>query len=638
MGQINSFPIYTRTIDIDGFQTSLGDLVTEAESFATLAASSASSAQSSQLSAAASSAAAGAASGRLDVGSFAELATRFNYDGTAGREMVAEDDIVRWGNFLYRVAGSGATDEHLDYTGSGGVKLYVEVSGEGWNAKAFGAAGDGATSDVTAAQKTWDAAKAAGGGVMHFPAGTYPVNIVGLGSDNVSIKGENSASILISFAGNDWAVKIDGGYGVDDNFIKDIGFIDDSASKTTHGAYINTASGINLHNVTFRGLGIGFCNNATYGFSFASCSFLANYVDCFSTCSTGANTSIATINCQTVEITEAFFPQHPGIMLFTDCLFTGRVNHYYEQPDNPFPSETALQYINCTLVPSGGGGIYLVGAGWQHSVTATQLWLEGTLGTTTIRATAFSGKYVYSDGCDVTIKDSFVSNIDISGDTICTLENCRGGDSSNLTASGVATFCFDNFVSDSLGGTYLPWFVKSARGRYQIGRAPYFHTTPKTNINRVYSGNKKDSNRCFAADTIFVDFGGTTTKITSDSAFETLESFQVVATAGNGAYPLASVSVLNTKVYVITIALRAVTASFPISISCNIASMEVTPPVDRWQTYAVLGTPTANGTDSMLMLNQGSGSRTWRVSGVQYLEFNNYSEAYEFLASSSFTL
>lgn len=515
---------------------------------------------------------------------------------------------------------------------------YSMIEGAPVNVLDYGADPTGATSSAVAAQAAWDAATTAGGGVLYFPSGTYRINLVGTGGDKVCIVGDGPSTILVSAAANDWAVKYDTGFMDGDIFVKNVSFKDATGAKTKHGLYVNTAVGLSLENVSFSGLGIGFCNNATFGFSFDSCNTTNNYVDYFSTCSTGANTSITNINGQTVQITEAFFPQHPGIMVFKDCIMGGRVNHYYEQPDNPFNKEAAIQYINCTAVTSGGCGFYYNNAGWTHNVTMTQMWFEGSLAATPIRSITLPARYVYSNSCDITINNSFVGDIEITNDVICKLNNCSKNETVVLTASGRASFVGDNLIGDGLGGMRYDFFIQGARGRGAAGRSPYFHTTPKTNLNRAYSGQKLASNRCFAADTAFSSFGGTVTKITTDSAFETLECFQIVAANGNGAYPFGTVALDNTKVYAITMALKATGAPFNLTMSTALGGFDVIIPTDRFQTYAIVGTPSASGNDGPLMLNSSGSTQTWFVSGVQYLEFDNYSQAYEFLASSSFTI
>lgn len=515
---------------------------------------------------------------------------------------------------------------------------YSMITGAPVNVLDYGADPTGVASSATAAQDAWNKAKAQGGGVLYFPAGTYRINIVGAGSDNVCIVGDGQSTILVSAAANDWAVKYDTGFPSGDLFIKDINFKDATGAKTKHGLYVNTGGGLSLENVSFSGLGIGFCNNATYGFSFDNCTTDNNYVDYFSTTSTGANTSITNINGQTVQITNAFFPQHPGILVFKNCYMGGRVNHYYEQPDNPFQREAAIQYINCISVVSGGCGFYYTDAGWSHNVTMTQVWFEGSLGTTPIRAITLPARYVYSNSCDITINNSFLGDIEITNDVICKLNNCSKNETVSLTASDRASFIGDNLIGDGNGGMRYDFFIQGARGRGAVGRSPFFHTTPKTNINRAYSGQKLASNRCFAADSLFTNFGATQTKITTDSAFETLECFQITAVSGNGVYPFGTVTLDNTKVYVITMALKAIGAPFGFFMANGLGGFSVIIPTDRFQTYAIVGTPAESGNDSPLMENITGSSKTWLVSGVQFLEFDNYSQAYEFLASSSFTL
>lgn len=125
-------------------------------------------------SAAASAAAAGAASGRLDVGSFAELSSKFNYTGLSGRELAAEGDIVLWRGmgFAYEVQASGSSTYDFDYTGSGGVKLTVKPAEFGFNVKAFGAVGDDTTNDAANINLAYTAA-AAVDGTVYWPAGEY---------------------------------------------------------------------------------------------------------------------------------------------------------------------------------------------------------------------------------------------------------------------------------------------------------------------------------------------------------------------------------------------------------------------------------------------------------------------------------
>ena len=73
--------------------------------------------------------------------------------------------------FDYTVAASGATDQHV--TTAGGVKLYVRSSGEAFNAKAFGAVGDGVADDTVPMQAAINASTAFPQTALFVPNGRY---------------------------------------------------------------------------------------------------------------------------------------------------------------------------------------------------------------------------------------------------------------------------------------------------------------------------------------------------------------------------------------------------------------------------------------------------------------------------------
>jgi hypothetical protein len=119
-------------------------------------------------SAALSSASAGINSGRLEVASFSQLSTVFGYTTAGGRRQVAAGDLVRVIdiNSTYTVASSTATNANLDFTSTGGVKLYVLPADNGINAAAFGLVGDGVADDTVTFQAFMNAACAFGQGVV----------------------------------------------------------------------------------------------------------------------------------------------------------------------------------------------------------------------------------------------------------------------------------------------------------------------------------------------------------------------------------------------------------------------------------------------------------------------------------------
>lgn len=104
----------------------------------------------------------------------------------SGASKVAAGDVIRTRaeGFSYQVAASGATDHHL--TTAGGVKLYVLAGADGYNVKAFGAAGDGVTDDTAAIQASFDAVQQYGSVI--FPPSSFNTNgVISLTQTDVTI-------------------------------------------------------------------------------------------------------------------------------------------------------------------------------------------------------------------------------------------------------------------------------------------------------------------------------------------------------------------------------------------------------------------------------------------------------------------
>jgi hypothetical protein len=72
---------------------------------------------------------------------------------------------------------------------------FTATTPEVFNAKAFGAKGDGVTNDTTAIQAAIDVAEAAGAGTVYCPVGTYMTDTLYL-VDDVTIEGAGSLSVL----------------------------------------------------------------------------------------------------------------------------------------------------------------------------------------------------------------------------------------------------------------------------------------------------------------------------------------------------------------------------------------------------------------------------------------------------------
>lgn len=70
-----------------------------------------------------------------------------------------------------------ASGDVLTGTADGAADWFPAATNTPFNAKTFGATGNGTTDDTAALQATIDAAQAAGGGVVFIPAGTYKITV-----------------------------------------------------------------------------------------------------------------------------------------------------------------------------------------------------------------------------------------------------------------------------------------------------------------------------------------------------------------------------------------------------------------------------------------------------------------------------
>lgn len=128
----------------------------------------------------------------------------------AGTETFAPGAIVRAGPHRYTVADAGATDHHLINAAAVPVKFRVEAGAGGYDVRAFGALGDGASDDAPAIQAAFDAAKPAFavstsiGGLspgdltppVHFPAGHYLCGTKIAAWSKVGITGDGWGSVV----------------------------------------------------------------------------------------------------------------------------------------------------------------------------------------------------------------------------------------------------------------------------------------------------------------------------------------------------------------------------------------------------------------------------------------------------------
>jgi hypothetical protein len=500
--------------------------------------------------------------------------------------------------------------------------------------KDFGALGNGIANDSVAVQNAWNAVKSSGGGILYFPPGTYLINITGLGSDNVSLLGTGTASIINSYAANSFAVKYDGGYPAYGLVIKDLVFSDASNAQTKQGLYINVGSNVYFDNVTFNGFGIGLCLNGTIENTFVRCNFTYNYCGVFDTTSTGSDTSITNVNGQTVTITNAFQTIHSGLQGYYDCnWYINNVHYYFEQPDNAYTSEGALKFIGGSS-EGGNCGFYL-SAYTFHPCVFDGIWFENSLSTTVaLRSLTLPAQNIYVANGNVNIKNTAISAVTASGQSVVSIEDCDFIEAPVFTANNNAAFVGKNILG-AIGSANF--YIDGARN-VQSSRQFSFYTTSKSSLSRPYSDFLAFSNACRAADSLLTAYGSSTiTHVTSDSVFTPTESNQVVAPSTSGIVS-SSYTIDNTKIYVMTIALKSLGSAFNLSFSSN--SLNTTLNVQpTFTTFAVVGSVTGpSGSDSFIVQNQSGSSQTFLVSGWQLLAFNDWGQVYEFLKSNSFNL
>jgi len=115
-------------------------------------------------------------------------------------------------NHAYTPAGTGAVDTDVE------TKLR-----EGVSVKDYGAVGNGVADDTAEIQAAIDSVSAAGGGTIHFPAGTYNINgATGIDLETgVKIKGEGMGKTIVKNVVNNWRY-VFGCLGGDDIGIEDM--------------------------------------------------------------------------------------------------------------------------------------------------------------------------------------------------------------------------------------------------------------------------------------------------------------------------------------------------------------------------------------------------------------------------------
>ena len=167
---------------------------------------------------------------------------------------VTINDTIR-GNDIVPLSGTFNLRGSLDVDGT----LLAKMIGGCANVKAFNAVGDGSTDDSFAVSRALSSLASLGGGTLYFPKGTYLVDAINIGSNNIRvigdgignsiIRGKNGGAISISYASN--------------ILIEDIEIDGNRRTPGTIGHGIRCAGGINI---SIRNVKVD--NSPNYGIGF----------------------------------------------------------------------------------------------------------------------------------------------------------------------------------------------------------------------------------------------------------------------------------------------------------------------------------------------------------------------------------
>lgn len=171
----------------------------------------------------------------------------------AGTITVSENDVVGASGYLYRVAASGASDEHV--TTAGGVKLYVLPGERGLNAYAFGMPTGGDDQTLMDILMNSDAT------AVHFPPGVYQAYL------NNSVSGRtlhfDEGAII------DGVVHIAVGTGPDTHAVGSITWTDDTRAIGTVVSTVRVGTSyarkVNIDKIRITEVDAGYVNQTAEG-------------------------------------------------------------------------------------------------------------------------------------------------------------------------------------------------------------------------------------------------------------------------------------------------------------------------------------------------------------------------------------
>lgn len=239
----------------------------------------------------------------------------------------------------------------------------------------FGCSGGGADDRQPANRAVKAAAENDDIGIVFIPAGRFLVNMA-MTTNNPKIKfrGTGSASIIESYATNDFALRIKGQFpelcDVSDLKI-------DGGNKAKHGVYFNCGAGVSLRGCEVTQCGLGVVFNATIGGVISGGNINRSYCAVYYTTRVG-DLTVSDVAGQTVTLDAATFAQHSGFQYLDNVSFDiNTIGIYQDQLDNPFSLRSNISIRN-GLFQNGNVGIWLKEGGFfgDYPMVVDHAWFE----------------------------------------------------------------------------------------------------------------------------------------------------------------------------------------------------------------------------------------------------------------------
>lgn len=477
------------------------------------------------------------------------------------------------------------------------------------------------------------------GGVLRLGNKIYTCNLVWNGPDNISVEGTGRQSALNSAITNTFAIRVETGHvGIGSYFSSFRVYGDDN--RLRHGIYLNCAAYYKFHRVRIDSCGIGVLSNGTIDNSFIECDFRQCYVGVIIGTFNAGHTSISDITGQTVTFTPAFTDTQPSEQTFVACQWMA--NHFHvviDYPNNPVFATNANIKITGGAMQFSEVGIYIAQKidNDQYPLVLDNVWLENFVPPNGGLPQMYDGFSVpvndlYMQGGQAVIKNTGIDRYHLTnGSTLHATNVVMFGGLKVVEDS--SSFVGKEIVGDDI---YFPYYLESGINS-RLKRNFAFHTTHKTNYVDRITGRKVYSNSTTSKSILFNKYLGTETiTVVNDGLFDGT-CWEIFLPIG-GIFTF-NATVVHNKVSVCTLALKKVTGNSiflgATSGSIGAFNMHLALPTE-WTTLAVVGRVVNSGTGDFGLWNTTGSPLTFRISGIQMLEFDNQALSSAFLRTSDF--